>query len=118
MYSANLLSQLPLPVTERADGAKGAGRAIVEGHLADLAAFRCRVCLITDVAYSEIGPGGIAGGTVDLLEGVALPAPDRSWDWDVSPRGEEDPLMAYRHHVRAFRDLAASWRKPPGVPAA
>jgi hypothetical protein len=113
VLSANLLSQLPLPFTERRDAPRGLGRRVVRGHLDDLAAFACRVCLITDVAYDEIGPGDVPGGRTDLLEGVSLPAPDASWGWDVSPRGEEDRLIAYRHVVHAYADWAAARKRPP-----
>jgi hypothetical protein len=115
VISANLLSQLPLPFAERRDAPPDIGRRIVEGHLADLASFRARVCMVTDVAYDEVGPGGVDGGQVDLMEGVILPTPDESWAWDVSPRGEEDALIAYRHIVHAWRDIngAVGQRKRP-----
>jgi hypothetical protein len=110
VISANLLSQLALPV-ERALERRPAlcrelCRAVVEGHLADLGAFRARICLLTDHAYSEVDRSGQVVDRADLLHGVALGPPDAEWDWPVAPLGEEARASAFIHHVAAYAD----WR--------
>ncbi len=113
VVSANLLSQLPLPVANRlADHPAEAKRfpddlpaRIVGWHLADLSAFGCRVCLLTDVEMREEDRKGTVTSRLDLMRGHKLPRPDAEWDWTVAPFGEIDRDAAYVHHVRAYRDF-------------
>ena len=111
MISANVLSQLPLPV-ERALGRgligdAGLPRAIIDAHLADLSGFSARICLLTDESYSEVDAAGVTTGPVDLLHGVRMPEGGERWDWPVSPMGEEEKGTAFIHHVRGFADWKA-----------
>jgi hypothetical protein len=114
VVSANLLSQLPLPI-ERAfeEGRASAARAdladrVVGWHLADLARFRARVCLLTDVECLDVAaqPGAPVLARLDLLRGARLPPPDESWTWTVAPPGEVERGVALVHRVHAYRDLA------------
>ncbi len=118
VISANLLSQLPLPVERAADRGMGGGPALarlaVEAHLADLAAFSARICLLTDESYSEVDEGGEIIERVDLLHGVPLTDGGERWDWPVSPIGEESPTSAFIHHVRGYAD----WKAGPAPPGA
>lgn len=110
VISANLLSQLVLPIMRAIDAGQvrdeGLPRRVIEHHLADLAAFNSRICLLTDMSYDERNAAGEVIETVDLLHGVALHAPDETWDWPVSPLGEEEPDAAFVHHVAGWSD----WR--------
>ena len=113
VISANVLSQLPHAVARRQgrDAAPAAripadiGRQIVAGHLDDLAGFAGRVCLLSDIGYREIDLAGSVAAEWDLLEGVALPPPDRAWDWTVAPRGELDRCIAFVHQAGAWTDF-------------
>ncbi|MGL4437720.1 MAG: hypothetical protein ACRCUE_00455 [Bosea sp. (in: a-proteobacteria)] len=111
VISANLLSQLALPIVRAIDVGQVMDhelpRRVIEAHLADLAAFNARICLLTDMSYSEVNAAGNVVQTVDLLHGVTLSSPDEAWDWPVSPLGEEDAHAAYVHHVGGWADWKA-----------
>lgn len=117
VLSANLLSQIPRGVETFLDDDEERARALpgdlprrsVEGHLRDLAGFRCRVCLLTDTTMTERDRDGAVTDTLDLMRGVELPAPDASWDWTVAPYGEVDRRHEYVHRVHAYAD----WRGQP-----
>lgn len=111
VVSANLLSQLPILPVERAErwgGEGGAvGHRIVAGHLAALARTTARVCLVTDVRQREEGRSGRELDALDLLHGVAMPAPTRVWDWELAPFGEVARDRRLVHRVHAYAD----WRR-------
>jgi len=117
VISANLLSQIPIGVDTYLDAHEERARALpsdllrrsVEGHLADLAAFRCRVCLLTDTTMTERDRDGTVTDTLDLMRGVVLPAPDDAWDWTVAPFGEVDRRLEYVHRVHAYADWRGPW---------
>lgn len=121
VVSANLLSQIPIGVATFLDDHAERARALpgdllrlsVEGHLADLAGFRCRVCLLTDTTMTELDRDGTVTDTLDLMHGVVLPTPDASWDWTVAPYGEVDRRLEYVHRVHAYAD----WRSQPPASA-
>ncbi len=108
VISANVLSQLPLPVERALDAGMirdaGLPRAVLDAHLADLSGFSARICLLTDESYSAINGAGVEIERVDLLHGVQLPDGGEQWDWPVSPMGEEDKRAAFIHHVRGYPD--------------
>jgi hypothetical protein len=111
VISANVLSQLALPVVRAIDAGllrdELLPRRVIEAHLDDLASFNARVCLLTDMSYSEVNASGDVVGTTDLLHGVELGAPETAWDWPVSPLGEEEANSAFVHHVGGWRDWRA-----------
>ena len=109
VISANALSQLPLGAEAMmARAAKlppDLPELVVRWHLADLAAFPCRVCLLTDVSYRVVRRDGTVEELVDLVRGAALPDPAETWDWPVAPLGEVERDRAYIHRVHAFPDF-------------
>jgi hypothetical protein len=113
VVSANVLSQLPLApenwLEKRAKRAAALPKDlladIVRWHLADLARFRARVCLLTDVEVIERDRSGKITDRVDLLCGHRLPKPDRTWDWPVAPFGEYERDREYVHKVQAYADF-------------
>jgi hypothetical protein len=110
VISANLLSQIPLGVETFLDNHPERAAALpadmltrsVQGHIDDLAAFRCRVCLLTDTVMTERDRSGALTDTLDLMRDVTLPAPDEAWDWTVAPFGEVDRKHEYVHRVQAY----------------
>lgn len=115
VISANLLSQLPIPVESWTDRQNRAERfpaslpaEVVGWHLADLARFGCPVCLLSDVEMREEDSRGRVTSRLDLMRGHKLPKPDAAWDWPVAPLGEADPRHAYVHRVQAWRDFRLS----------
>lgn len=122
VVSANVLSQLPMAIEawqERHPDRRvpaDLARHIVGWHLADLAGFRARVCLLTDVRHREIGRDGTVLDQTDLIAGETLPDPDDAWDWEVAPRGEISRSATHIHRVHGFHDLSrARARKTPAL---
>lgn len=74
-------------------------------HLDDLRRFRGRVIPLSDVEMIERDRAGNAIGRLDLMCGVALPAPYESWDWPVAPFGEAERHRESIHRVGAWRDF-------------
>lgn len=121
VVSANLMSQLAWPIEdwleenpERAAElpAELPARCIA-WHLADLAAFSGRVCLISDVEMVERDPAGGITDRLDLARGVSLPPEDESWSWTVAPFGEAERDREYVHRVCAWRDWNRTALKQP-----
>ena len=116
VVSANCLSQMPMAPArwlrrrpaEAPRFPTAFGGAIQAGHLHDLAAFRCPVCLISDVGFRDIAQDGTQSDETALVEGLDLPEPDAVWEWEVAPAGEISRLFARVHRVQAWRDIRAS----------
>ncbi|WP_027170808.1 hypothetical protein [Methylobacterium sp. 10] len=111
VVSANCLSQLPiLPLDwfEARDRPppEELGRSIVAGHLEGLSRLRARVCLIADTEQMTEDYEGHVVERFDLLHGISLPDPDRSWIWEIAPFGEVGRHRRERHRVQAHLD----WR--------
>jgi hypothetical protein len=93
VVSANILSQIGVGAKRRLDEDSNPRRdqilqTLVRGHLDGLAAFPCRVALLTDIAYRVTDRSGEVVEEADLLAGVPAPAAKRSWTWPVAPYGE------------------------------
>lgn len=118
VISANLLSQLPIRPVARLEGSRrplgpwtpedgdAFGRRIVEAHLAALAELPARICLVTDLDEVEMDREGREHARHDLLYGVRLAKPDRSWLWELAPFGEAARGRRLLHRVAGFAD----WR--------
>ncbi|PWC32331.1 hypothetical protein [Azospirillum sp. TSO35-2] len=113
--SCNLLSQLPLlpleAVERHAPGTPDTDRLafahrMVRGHLDWLGAVAERSALFTDVDSRWLN-----GERVLEIEestwGLALPAPDLSWLWDIAPAPEQDRRRDLRHSVGGWFDVHA-----------
>lgn len=113
VISANLMSQLAWPVEDWLDDHPdravklpvGLPAQCIAWHLADLCRFSGRVVLLSDVEMIERDRAGAITDRLDLTRGVALPAPDESWDWPVAPFGEAERDRESIHHVGAWRDF-------------
>ncbi|MCJ2034406.1 hypothetical protein [Methylobacterium sp. J-068] len=109
VVSANVLSQLPiLPLDRPGFVPPDLGARIVAGHLDGLARLAARVCLLTDVEQVEQDRDGRVTDRIDLLHGIGLGTPDRTWIWDLAPFGEAARHLRQQHRVQAFLD----WRGP------
>ena len=101
VVSANILSQLALlPVKYLAvtkghsqEGLEAYAKSLAEEHLAWLTHFSGSVCLITDTASF------LASQRQDLLPGISLPEPSRTWTWNIAPRPEAHPHHDLTHSV-------------------
>ncbi len=119
VISATCLSQLPLgpeAILARRKGSVGPaaanlGRQIVERHLDSLSRMPGRICLVTDTEVLTRDRTGLITEREDLLEGVVLPAPDRSWQWTVAPFGEYARDEELVHEVRAYADFRPTRRR-------
>ena len=72
------------------------------GHFNVLRGLACDVCLIADYryAYRSIKDNIIEQDTT--VGDLELPAPQRSWTWDIAPRGEIGPKIAKELIVGAW----------------
>jgi hypothetical protein len=92
--SANVLSQMPLPVKKWLER-MGCGdaevatacRRIVQAHLEWLWALPGAACLITDTVSRDVDGGAVLDET-DLLYGARLPEGGEAWTWRLAPRPE------------------------------
>jgi hypothetical protein len=123
VISANILSQLALPVAvwleRKPDAARRlpqdtAGR-LIDWHLDDLWHFNCSVCLLTDTSYREQDMQGKLVAEHDLLYGRILPEPDSSWDWPVAPRGEFSDGTTHIHQACGFARFSKDKTQMPGA---
>ncbi|MDP3427222.1 MAG: hypothetical protein Q8S17_07580 [Humidesulfovibrio sp.] len=101
VYSANLLSQLPLFALDAVSaglptalppGMVQQRRAelaadLVRQHLDGLKALPCPACLVTDVTERGLRQGAL-DYEVDLLFGVEPGLTGETWTWDLAPDGE------------------------------
>lgn len=123
VISANCLSQLALQPVDRLGRLKSPmkrrhaelGRRIIESHLAGLARFSGRVCLLTDSMGIDVDASGREIEHRDLLEGVALPKADEDWDWDLAPLGEQADDHAIRHRAHGFVDYHGAVARDRGA---
>lgn len=104
VISTNLLSQLARTAPP------GQERAVVDSHLADLAALPCRTTLVTDLDYRVVDGTGTVVEEADMLFGRTMPTPDLTWKWEVAPIGEESPKTRRVHQVAAWLDWRAAGR--------
>jgi hypothetical protein len=103
--SANLASQLGLAPARRA-GLSGAAADAerdrhAAAHVAWLRAQPGARLLIADTHQLAIDTDGSEADRV-TLGGLPATAPDRTWAWDIAPRGEWDRRYALRHLVAAW----------------
>lgn len=113
VISANVLSQLAIGPEDYLEAHPERAAALparlpdtlIAAHLEDLAAFRCRICLLTDVEMRKERRDGNIVERMDLLGGHTLPKPDDTWDWVVAPFGEIARNIARIHRVHGYADL-------------
>jgi hypothetical protein len=108
VVSANLLSQLPFAIEDRIATRPTAFPATLPAqaigrHVADLARFAGRVCLLTDTKASRRRDGRDTD-PIDLLRGHRLPPPDETWDWIVDRSRDGDAV----HRVAGYADFRAA----------
>lgn len=110
VISANLLSQIAIcPEDWLEDHPDRAAelpadlpQRAIRWHLDDLDAFRCPVCLITDIDMTIIDRAGSVREHTNLVADIPMPSPDDAWDWPVAPFGEIGRHIARIHRVHAY----------------
>lgn len=112
IVSVNLLSQLAvIPASYMkghcpnisADELSAFSRNLIEAHLAWLSADAEQVCLVTDVSRVERFSDGRVTRK-EIVQGVPLPRPDKTWDWQIAPKGSIYRDRDVYHHVQAYTD--------------
>ncbi len=113
VVSCNILSQLPLVPREHLEGKLGFRdaaeldafcRDMLRNHLAWLAAFECRICLVCDRTRRVVRSAGVVEEE-DALFDVRLPPADEEWTWDIAPAPEIDRSYSLQHQVIGYRDF-------------
>lgn len=113
VYSANLLSQLPLyaasslakrddPKPDEAD-VEAFAASIVRAHLEALRTMPCPACLVTDTRERGYRAGR-PEYEADLLYGVDPALPGETWPWLLAPRGEMEPGLDVERMVLGVTD--------------
>jgi len=129
VYSANLLSQLPLhaltalrkreatdePLADESLEAFAA--SLVRAHLDALRELPCPACLVADTLERSY-TGQRLNDEIDLLYGVPLHLPGESWTWQLAPRGEISPELHVERLVLGAPDARAAASPPIGGPHA
>ena len=114
VVSANLMSQLPLPLIERLEqqcawieeeARMAFARSVIDHHLALLQNHRGQVCLITEV-LRLFHDGAEPLEKIDPLFGAGVLAEGEEWWWDVAPRGEISKDYGVRLRMLGIPDLA------------
>ncbi|KUG29095.1 hypothetical protein ASZ90_001022 [hydrocarbon metagenome] len=111
--SANVLSQLPLPVKAwlsklgcGEDDVAQVCRRIVAAHLDWLWGLPGMKCLVTDTENRDVDGGEVLEET-DLLYGATLPPGGETWTWHLAPRPEIsrhfDRIRLVSAHIRSER---------------
>lgn len=111
--SVNLLSQLPcMPMTYlESRGGHGPetireyARGLIRSHLSYLRAFSGVASLITDYERIKLTLMNQIVETRDLFFGIARPAADRHWEWQLAPCPEADPRHHYYRRVLGIPNL-------------
>ncbi|HWR03266.1 MAG TPA: hypothetical protein VN419_04520 [Humidesulfovibrio sp.] len=113
VYSANLLSQLPLYAASslakreaRPDEAdvEAYAASVVRAHLEALRGLSCPACLVTDTRERGYRSGRLEYEE-DLLYGVDPDLPGETWPWLLAPRGELEPGLDVEHMVLGVPDV-------------
>jgi len=75
---------------------------IVQSHYAFLCSLSCPVCLIADHEFIKRDREGSIVSQSSTVYGLALPAPDATWTWNIIPRGEEHHAISKELKVGAW----------------
>jgi len=133
VVSANILSQLtavPLAYARKHWPSLAAARGedwcrqIMEAHYRALLATPGAVCLIADYAFEERDRRGEVVNCDSTVFDLPLPRPDRVWEWEIAPPGEQDRRLCRSLQVGGWsmvkekvssegRGVAAMVRPPP-----
>ncbi len=112
--SANVLTQLPLPVKAwladsscRRRDVEGVCRRIVQAHVDWLKGLPGVKCLITDTVSRDMDGDAVLDET-DLLYGMELAQGGEAWTWALAPRPEVS-----RRFDRIRQVAALTWPLPP-----
>ncbi|NDY58948.1 hypothetical protein G3N56_19605 [Desulfovibrio sulfodismutans] len=112
--SANVLSQLALPVKARLmklgcreEETTQVCRRIVAAHVDWLGGLPGVRCLVTDTVSRDVDENGILEET-DLLYGISLPPGGETWTWSLAPRPEVS-----RRFDRIRQVAAVTWPARP-----
>lgn len=109
VISANLLTQLtetPLQFLRRSgnfseDTLNTFAQTIMIAHLDHLASLNALCCLIVETEIQFMSNDGTVERVESPLRGIPLPPADRTWFWEIAPRGEVSPSHAIRNRVAA-----------------
>jgi uncharacterized UPF0146 family protein len=80
-------------------------RQIVESHYAFLRSMSCDTCLVADHEFVKKDQEGRIVSKGSTLFGLALPAPDVSWTWNIMPLGKGRQYISKELNVGAWQVL-------------
>jgi hypothetical protein len=123
VYSANLLSQLPLfalPLLRRhyphlTEAVRiDFSAALIQAHLDWLRTRQCPACLVTDLEENFTDSQSAVVIATELLYGTPLPEADTAtaWPWDFGLKGEALPGKDVRRKVVGILDMRPRSNEP------
>ena len=77
-------------------------RTVVEAHYGLLRSLPCAVCLIADFVFVKQDKDGDIISKGSTVYDLALPKPDTSWTWNISPLGSESSFYSKQLNVGAW----------------
>ena len=114
VISANMLSQIHLAPVFYAESKLAYSEQQLEqlahdimiSHLRLLSTLPCKVCLLTDFVrlYKDKNQNIVT--TESVLFDIELPKPDKTWYWEIAPRGELDKHFSMTSMVYAYEDYS------------
>ncbi|MBF0520570.1 MAG: hypothetical protein HQK92_12715 [Nitrospirae bacterium] len=75
---------------------------VLESHLNSLFALKTNVCLITDFEFIERNHRTQSVNQYYTLTGINLPMPEKTWIWNIAPKGEISKDISIERKVAAF----------------
>ncbi|MBF0465422.1 MAG: hypothetical protein HQK88_11660 [Nitrospirae bacterium] len=75
---------------------------VLEAHLDALMALKTNVCLITDFEFIERNHRTQSLNQYYTLTGINLPLPEKTWTWNIAPKGEISNDISIERKVAAF----------------
>lgn len=107
IISLNLLSQLPLKMSEYAEThnyklESAFKEKVIKDHIIWLNKQNKEVLMISDISRNYMKNGAMLE-TVSALPDLDLPDPFESWIWDIAPKGEADRDINITHNVGSWK---------------
>ncbi|QWR76800.1 hypothetical protein [Candidatus Magnetomonas plexicatena] len=75
---------------------------VLRAHLDALMATKTNVCLITDFEFIERNHRTQSVNQYYTLTGIELPLPEKTWTWNIAPKGEISKDISIERKVAAY----------------
>jgi len=116
VVSANMLSQIHLAPVSYADKKfnwseqklEDLARKIMHSHVNFLNELPCQTCLISDNKRLYKDRNHVIVSAENILFDIQLPEPDKTWYWEIAPRGELNKHFSMSSLVYAYQNFSTN----------